>query len=177
VLNVLTILTPQLCAARNASCTWIRLGMARRNRPTLASSLRAHSLSLTLAAIVVALVVLYAPAGPGTPLGAFSGNAIADWLGVLAFVIATKYFFEVGSGESRAPRAHLHVRVGRFLVLHSLTIVLTLTAVAWAVAFARSEVESKSGQAVGNIASNWIQLVGLVLITKYASERASKEGH
>ena len=43
---------------------------------------------------------MYAGSDPSTHLGALYGNAIADWLGVLVFVIATKDFFEIGSGES-----------------------------------------------------------------------------
>jgi hypothetical protein len=150
--------------------------MARRHRTAPTSFIGEHSMSLTLAVILAALLSLYARADPQTHLGAFYGNAIADWLGVLAFVIATKYFFEIGSGESRRPSTHIHVRIGRFLVMHSLTIVLTLTGIAWGVAFARSNVDGKSGQVVGNIFSDWTQLIGMVLITKYARERGSKEG-
>jgi len=154
--------------------------MARKRRSTSTSEsksfLREHSLSLVLAGVLALLLVLYARSDPGTHLGAFFGNAIADWLGVFAFVIATKYFFETGSGESRQPSPHFHVRMGRFLVKHSLTLVLAATGIAWAIAYARSDVDSRTGQVVGNIVSNWVQLLGLVLITKYARERGSKEG-
>jgi hypothetical protein len=34
---------------------------------------------------------------------------------------------------------------------HSLTIVLALTGVVWAVVYARSDVDSKSGQVIGNM--------------------------
>jgi hypothetical protein len=54
--------------------------------------------------------------------------------------------------------------------------VLALTGVGWVVLYARSDVDSKSGQVVGNIVSNWAQVLGLVLITKYARESGSKEG-
>ena len=148
-----------------------------RKRPSRKSFLQKHSLSLVLAAILLLFVGLYKVSDPMTHLGTFYGNAIADWLGVLAFVIATKYFFEVGSGESRRPSPHAHIRLGRFLVKHSLTIVLAITGLAWAVAYARSEVDSKAGTVIGNIVSDWTQLLGLVLITKYAQERGSKEGH
>jgi hypothetical protein len=117
-----------------------------KRRATSASFLREHSLSLTLA-------------------------------GLLVFVVATKYFFEIGSGESRRPSRHFHIRLGRFLLQHSLTIVLTLTGAGWVVAYARSDVDSKSGQVIGNIVSDWTQVLGLVLMTKYARERGSKEGH
>lgn len=65
--------------------------------------LRGHSLSLTLAGILIALLLIYRRSDPSTHLGALFGNAIADWLGVFVFVIATKYFFEIGPGESRRP--------------------------------------------------------------------------
>ncbi len=139
--------------------------------------LREHSLSLTVAALLTLFVVLYVVSDPTTHAGTFYGNAIADWLGVLVFVVATKYFFEIGSGESRKPSSHVHIRVGRFLIRHSLTIVLATTGFGWAVAFAHSDVNSKAGTVVGNILSDWTQVLGLVVITKYARERGSKEGN
>jgi hypothetical protein len=151
--------------------------MPRKHSPAAKNFFREHSLSFTLAAVLLFLIAMYVSSDPNTHLGTFYGNAIADWLGVLAFVIATKYFFEVGSGESRRPSPHAHIRLGRFLVKHSLTIVLAITGLAWTVAYARSEVDSKAGTVMGNIVSDWTQLLGLVLITKYAQERGSKEGH
>jgi len=140
------------------------------------SFVREHSLSLLLVGGVLLVCLLYSFSDPRTHLGAFYGNAIADWLGVLAFVIATKYFVEIGSGESRQPTPRFHERVVRLVVEHSLTIVLVLTGAAWAMAYARSEVDGKAGQVIGNITSNWTQILGLVLLTKYAKERGSKEG-
>lgn len=140
------------------------------------SFLREHSLSIVLTGVVVAVTVLYAVFDPETHVGAFFGNAIADWLGVLAFVIATKYFAEVGSGESRQPSSRFHVRAGRVLLDHSLTITLAVTGAAWAFAYARADVDSRVGQVLGNIVSDWTQVLGLVLLTKYARETGSKEG-
>jgi len=130
-----------------------------------------------LAAVLATLLALYRHADPRTHLGTFYGNAIADWLGVFVFVIATKYFFEVKSGESRAPRHTFRDRAFRFVQMHSLTIVLGLGGIAWLVAYTKTEVDSKYGQVVGNIVSDWTQVLGLVVITKYARERGSKEGH
>jgi hypothetical protein len=151
--------------------------MTRKRRRPSASFLRDHSLSLALSALLAFLWLMYGRSDPETHLGAFYGNAIGDWLGVLVFVIATKYFFETGSGESRKPSRHFHLRAGRFLLEHSLTIVLALTGMAWAAVYARSDVNSKAGQVIGNVVSDWTQVLGLVLMTKYARERGSKEGH
>ena len=140
------------------------------------SFLRQHSLVLVLAAIVVFLVVAYSHADQTTHLGTFYGNAIADWLGALVVVIATKYFYETGSAESRKPHPRMHVRLGRFLVRHSLTLVLLATGAVWVVVYTRSDVNSKYGAVAGNIVSQWTQILGLVLITKYAWEVRSKEG-
>jgi len=136
-----------------------------------------HSLSVIVAGLVVIWIFLYSRADPHTHLGAFYGNAIADWFGVFVFVVATKYFFEVGSGESRKPpRRHLHARVKSFLIVHSLSIALALTGMVWVAIFARSDVDSKTGQVIGNIVSDWTQVLGLVVLTKYARESGSKEG-
>jgi len=140
------------------------------------SFLQNHSLVLVLAAIVALLVVLYSRSDQTTHLGTFYGNAIADWLGTLVLVVATKYFYEVGSAESRRPHPHLHVRMGRFLVRHSLTLVLLATGAVWVSVYSRSDVDSKYGAVVGNIVSQWTQILGLVVITKYAWEVRSKEG-
>jgi hypothetical protein len=150
--------------------------MSRTPRSGRRSIFREHSLSLLIAGILAAVILMYVESDPSTHIGAFFGNAIADWLGVFVFVVATKYFFEIGSGESRRPPRHLRQRVTQFLFRHSLTLVLILTGAVWVVVYARSDVQSKSGQVVGNIVSNWTQVLGLVLITKYARETGSKEG-
>ena len=75
--------------------------MAHRHR--LRSFFRKHSLSLVVFGILATWFVLYLPADPQTHIGAFYGNAIADWTGTFVIVILTKYFFEKGSKESRRP--------------------------------------------------------------------------
>jgi hypothetical protein len=139
------------------------------------SFLREHSLSLSSAAIILALVFLYSGANPSTHLGSFFGNAIADWSGVLVTVLATKYFYEVGSAESRRPPESTFTPVIELLRNHSLTLFLLVTGVGWVVLFARMDSESKWGQVVGNIVSEWTQIFGLVLLTKRLIERHSKE--
>jgi len=136
--------------------------------------LQQHSLSLIVGGVLALWFVLYVRADPLTHLGAFYGNAIADWTGTLLIVLVTKYFFERGSKESRRPPKE-RSKVLRLLVSHSLTIFLVATGAAWAVVYARTDANGKAGQVIGNIVSEWTQVLGLVLITKYAREQGSKE--
>ena len=133
-----------------------------------------HSLSLTIAGILLLWLALYARADPSTHLGAFYGNAAADWLGSLVLVVGTKFWFERGSAESRAP----HRRRGFLrdvLHEHSLTIMLLVTWVGWIWWYVRIDPNGKTGQVVGNIVSEWTQILSLVWFTKYLIERHSKE--
>jgi hypothetical protein len=134
-----------------------------------------HSLSLTTAVILVLWTVLYIYADPGTHWGSFFGNAIADWSGVLVTVLATKHMYEKGSAESRSPRHEPANRILCFLDDHSLTIFLLVTGLGWIVLFSSMDANSKWGQVVGNIVSEWTQIIGLVLLTKRLLERGSKE--
>ncbi len=134
-----------------------------------------HSLSIIVGSIWVLWVVLYLSADPQTHVGAFFGNSIADWLGTLAFIIATKYFCEVGSKESRAPRTRRGNPLLGFFSQHSLTLFIIATGVVWAIVYARSDADSKAGQVLGNIVSEWGQLLALIIMTKYFREVGSKE--
>ncbi|HSR12761.1 MAG TPA: hypothetical protein VLS90_15065 [Thermodesulfobacteriota bacterium] len=134
-----------------------------------------HSLSLVAAAIVALWVVLYAGSDPGSHPGSFFGNAIADWTGVVVMIIATKWFFEKGSRESRKPQRAHKSRVLEMIHEHSLTIFLIITAVGWLVLFSRIDPESKWGTVVSNMLSEWSQQIGLVLLTKKLFERGSEE--
>jgi hypothetical protein len=51
-----------------------------------------------------------------------------------------------------------------------------VTGVMWGIAYARMDAESKAAQVVGNIVSEWTQILGLVVMTKYLGEKGSKEG-
>ena len=62
-----------------------------------------------------------------------------------------------------------------FLRQHSLTIFLLITGIGWVVAFGAMDPNSKWGQVVGNIVSEWTQILGLVLMTKKLIEVGSKE--
>jgi hypothetical protein len=143
-------------------------------RPHL-SGLKKHSLGLAVGSIVALWLVLYVRGDSSTRSGAFYGNALADWLGSLMIVIATKYFYELGSAESRKPHPRTRSRFTRFAVDHSLTIVLVVTGVAWAALYTALDPRGKAGQVVGNIVSEWTQLFGLVIMTKYLYEIGSKE--
>ena len=133
-----------------------------------------HSLSLIAGAILALWFVLYWRADPATHLGAFYGNSIADWSGAVLVIVGTKFLFERGSRESK-PVHGTGSPVHRFLKEHSLTIMLVLTGTCWALLYARLDANSRWGQVVGNILSEWVQLLGLVLMTKKFIERGSEE--
>lgn len=134
-----------------------------------------HSLTVVVGAIWTLWLILYWSADPQTHLGAFFGNSIADWLGTLAFVVLTKYFWEIGSKESRPPNDRGHSRPIRLLVDHSLTLVILATGAVWVWLFARADANGKVGQVFGNIVSEWGQLLALIVMTKYFRETGSKE--
>lgn len=134
-----------------------------------------HSLSLVSASVLILWIVLYNFADPKTHLGSFFGNAIADWTGLVVTVLATKYFYEIGSAESRTPPRHWLSPVIEKLQDHSLSIFLLITGAAWIWLFAVSDPNSKWGQVVGNVVSEWTQIFGIVLLTKELVESHSKE--
>jgi len=136
-----------------------------------------HSLSIVSAAITLLWIVLYALSSPSTHLGSFFGNAIADWTGVVVTVLATKFMYEKGSAESRQPpREGFGLESLRDRLRdHSLSIFLVITGIGWAILFASMNSESKWGQVVGNIVSEWTQIFGLVILTKRLIEWHSKE--
>jgi hypothetical protein len=136
---------------------------------------RSHSLSITALTIVILWIVLYRHSNQNTHLGSFFGNAIADWTGVCVTIVMTKFLYEKGSAESKQPKGFLPSAVMEFLREHSLTIFLAITGIAWIVAFAAMDPNSKWGQVVGNIVSEWTQILGLVWITKRFIEVGSKE--
>jgi hypothetical protein len=139
------------------------------------SFLRQHSLSIVTALVLLTWILLYIRSNPGTHLGSFFGNAIADWTGLLVTVLATKFLYETGSAESRKPRHHWLSPVIEALQDHSLTLFLVATGAGWVWLFARSDPGSKWGQVVGNIVSEWTQIFGVVILTKRLMEANSKE--
>jgi hypothetical protein len=139
--------------------------------------LQKHSLSLAALGVVFFLIVLYCLSNPSTHLGSFFGNAIADWTGVLVTVLMTKHLYEKGSSESKKAKGSEKSVVLELLREHSLTVFLVITGAAWVVAFKAMDPNSKWGQVVGNIVSEWTQILGLVLMTKRLMEVGSREGH
>jgi hypothetical protein len=151
--------------------------MARQTSSLIHSRLlREHSLSIVVAAIWLLWIGLYLVSDPQTHLGAFFGNSVADWLGMLTIVLITKFFFERGSRESRPVPSRPWPAWLKLLTDHSLTIVLALTGAAWVALYMHSDPNGKAGQVFGNIVSEWGQMVGLVVLTKRLHERGSKEG-
>src|SRR3954469_5535587 len=140
-----------------------------------ASFLHRHSLSCAAIAILLLWTALYIVSDPQTHLGAFYGNAIADWTGLVVTVIATKFMYEKGSVESRKPPHPALAPMWEKLQEHSLSIFLVITGAAWIALFARSQPNSKWGQVTGNIVSEWTQIFGLVILTKKLMETHSKE--
>jgi hypothetical protein len=131
-------------------------------------------LSLIAVGVLGVWIVLYARSDPKTHAGAFYGNAIADWSGTVCIVIGTKYLFERGSAESRSvPRPRN--KLARALLPHSLSIALFLTGLGWLALYARMDPQEKWGQVVGNVLSEWVQMLGLVLLTKTFLEVHSQE--
>ena len=138
---------------------------------------RRHSLTIVAAALLLIWIVGYRLLDPKTHLGAFFGNAIADWSGSVVIIVGTKFLYEAGSAESRRPRVRRRKPWQRVLIRHSLLLFLIVTGIGWAVLFLCMNTESKWGQVVGNIVSEWVQMAGLVFLTKRLVEIGSKESH
>ncbi len=136
-----------------------------------------HSLSIVAVGLLVLWIVLYYFADPTTHLGSFFGNAIADWSGSVIIILGTKYLLEYHSAESRNVKGKLRNPVLDFLWRHSLLIFIGLTGIGWAVLFWKMDVQSKWGEVVGNIVSEWVQMGGLVFLTKKLIERGSKDSN
>lgn len=134
-----------------------------------------HALSLASVGLLVLWVILYSVSDDQTHWGSFFGNAIADWSGVVVTILATKHLYERGSRESKQPRRKFANPVLEKLYVHSLTIFLLITGTLWVLLFMHSDPQSKWGQVVGNIVSEWTQILGLVLLTKKLLEIGSKE--
>jgi len=137
--------------------------------------LQKHSLSVVAVALLAIWIVGYILLGPQSHLGAFCGNAIADWSGSVVLILGTKFFYEIGSDESKPVRRHERSHWLDFLHEHSLLIFIGVTGLGWTVLYLAMSPSSKWGQVVGNIVSEWGQMAGLVFLTKRLVEIGSKE--
>ena len=146
--------------------------MSRRRKRSFLSR---HSLTLVAIGLLIVWIVGYRLLDPKTHLGAFFGNAIADWSGSVVIIIGTKFLYEAGSAESRPVKKKERPAWLNTLHRHSLLIFIIVTGIGWAILFIRMNVESKWGQVVGNIVSEWVQMAGLVFLTKGLMEIGSKE--
>jgi hypothetical protein len=146
------------------------------NRHRKRSFVHEHSLSIVSICILILWIGLYIVSDPSTHIGSFYGNAIADWSGVVVTVLLTKYLYEKDSAESRlSPPRSLPNPLLELLREHSLSIFLLLTGIGWVLLYMRMDANAKWGQVVGNVVSEWTQILGLVLLTKRLIERHSKE--
>jgi hypothetical protein len=136
--------------------------------------IKGHSLSIATGAILLIWLVLYIRSDPQKHPGNFFGNAIADWSGTLIMVLATKYLYEKGSKESKSPRPDNASPFPHFCRQHGLTIFLLITGTAWLIAYLNMDPNGRWGQVIGNLTSEWLQVLGLVIMTKYLGERGAK---
>ena len=128
-----------------------------------------HSLSLVSAGVALLWVVCYVNSDPSTHWGSFFGNAIADWVGLVVTVLATKHLYE------KPPRKKGEEPEGVIEVIldHKVTVFLIVTGVGWVVVYLKMYSEAKWGQVVGNLVSEWTQNLGFVLLTKKFIERSA----
>jgi len=137
--------------------------------------LKRHSLSIASLGVLLVWLLLYITSDSKTHLGSFFGNAIADWTGVVVTVIATKHLYEIGPRSKSHPRGGFGNRMHHALRNHALTIFLLLTGIGWVLLYVKMDSEEKWGQVVGNIVSEWTQILGFVLMTKHFIERKSTD--
>ena len=134
-----------------------------------------HSLSIVAALLLLLWFAGYIWLDDKSHLGAFCGNAIADWSGSLVIIIGTKFLYEIHSAQSRPVRGRARNPVVELLREHSLLLFIGLTGIGWTLLFLRVNPDSKWGQVVGNIVSEWVQMAGFVFLTKHLIEIGSKE--
>ena len=149
--------------------------MSKDKKSGRTSFVRRHSLSLVAVSLLILWIILYTCIDPQTHLGSFFGNAIADWSGSVVIIIGTKFLVESHSAESRPVKMKSKNPTLEFLWRHSLLIFIAVTGIGWAVLFSQMDSQSKWGQVVGNIVSEWVQMGGLVFLTKGLIEKGSKE--
>src|SRR4051812_37289974 len=96
----------------------------RRHFGPIASFWRHHSLGMIVFVFLGLWTALYHWSDPNTHLGAFYGNAIADWCGALTIVLVTRRLHERHSRESTPFRDRARTPLGRLWEEHSLSFFL-----------------------------------------------------
>ncbi|HET9029198.1 MAG TPA: hypothetical protein VFN49_03405 [Candidatus Aquilonibacter sp.] len=134
-----------------------------------------HNLSIVTAGILGTWILAYALADQNRHWGAFFGNAIADWSGVVLMVLGTKYLMERGSRESKRQYDRKDSGIRKALKEHSFSIFVVITLGGWILLFNHLDPNAKWGQVVGNLVSEWTQALGLIFLTKRLRERGSEE--
>jgi hypothetical protein len=137
--------------------------------------LHEHSLSIVSILLLLAWIVGYSCSSEESRVGAFFGNSIADWSGSVVLILGTKFLCEIGSAESRPVGKRKGNRWLELLYEHSLLLFLAVTGIGWLIWYLRMPPQDKWAQVVGNIVSEWLQMAGLVFMTKRLIERGSKE--
>ncbi len=130
---------------------------------------------MVAATLLLVWIAGYFVLDPKSHLGAFFGNAVADWSGSLLIIVGTTFLYEVGSADSNPVRGKKRNRVRELVHKHSLLLFIIVTGIGWAVLFLRMDPQGKWGQVVGNLVSEWVQMAGLVFLTKWLVEAGSKE--
>lgn len=144
--------------------------MSQVNQP---SFLVRHSLSLAAALVVLLVLLAYIVSDPATHSGAFYGNAIADWTGLLVSVLATKHLSERKVRGHLPPGSPISAHISRLTHNHSLSLFLALTGLVWLILYLRMNVDDKWGQVVGSLVSEWTQNLGFVFMTKRLMEKSA----
>jgi hypothetical protein len=140
-------------------------------RRSLTEFIHFHSLSLVTLAILIFWIVLYCVSDPNKHAGSFFGNAIADWSGSLVVVLATHYLIERGPRKHHKFKTNFKTALRHFIHTHPFSIFLVVTGIGWLVLYLRMDPNSRWGQVVGNLVSEWVQTLGVVLMTKRLLER------
>src|SRR4029450_4585342 len=108
--------------------------MSRRHKR---SFLYRHSLIFVAIGLLIVWIAGYRFFDPKTHLGAFFGNAIADWSGSVVIILGTKFLYEVGSPESRPVKGKERPAWLNTLHRHSLLIFIIVTGIGWTILFLR----------------------------------------
>src|SRR5271154_1550499 len=134
-----------------------------------------HTLTIVACVVLLSWIVFYLPSNPDTHWGSFFGKAIADWSGVVASIICTRILYERGAPGSRHRKAKDANLIIRWVKNHTLTVFFGVTLILWIILFAEMSATSKWGQVVGNVVSEWTQILGMIWLTKMFYEEQVKK--